>query len=114
MAKESSNAFALNEMDLKELETLRNDVDKAISTLEQRRRQEALSALRNAAKEHGFNLEELLTDSPKGKTSGSRRKVPPKYVHPEDPSKTWSGRGRQPQWVKDHLDAGNDIKDLEI
>jgi len=31
------------------------------------------------------------------------RAVAPKYRHPEDPSITWSGRGRQPEWLKKAL-----------
>ena len=29
-----------------------------------------------------------------------------KYIDPADASKTWTGRGRRPQWLKDRLAAG--------
>ncbi|MEO8777615.1 MAG: H-NS histone family protein [Rhodanobacter sp.] len=29
---------------------------------------------------------------------GAKGAVAPKYRHPSDPTKTWSGRGRQPAW----------------
>jgi DNA-binding protein H-NS len=32
-----------------------------------------------------------------GKT-GKRGPVPPKYRNPEDPSQTWTGRGKRPLW----------------
>jgi DNA-binding protein H-NS len=41
-------------------------------------------------------------------------KVEPKFRHPEDPSRTWSGRGRQPQWVVEFLSAGRAIDDFRI
>lgn len=28
-------------------------------------------------------------------------KLPPKYVNPEDSTKTWSGKGRKPNWILD-------------
>jgi DNA-binding protein H-NS len=30
-------------------------------------------------------------------------KVFPKYQNPKNPAETWSGRGRQPLWVKEQL-----------
>nr|WED69767.1 H-NS histone family protein [Pectobacterium colocasium] len=30
----------------------------------------------------------------------------PKYAHPDNPSLTWSGRGKQPNWFKEALAAG--------
>lgn len=31
--------------------------------------------------------------------------APAKYVHPEDPTKTWSGRGKKPKWLEEHQAA---------
>ena len=41
-------------------------------------------------------------------------KVPPKYRNPERPSETWSGRGKQPRWVRAHLRSGMKVDDLLI
>jgi DNA-binding protein H-NS len=41
-------------------------------------------------------------------------KKDPKYVNPHNPEQTWTGHGRQPQWVKDHLAAGGSLQDLLI
>lgn len=35
--------------------------------------------------------------------------VAPKYRHPEDHSKTWSGRGKRPVWITEYL-GGDDTK----
>jgi DNA-binding protein H-NS len=42
---------------------------------------------------------------------GSRGAVAPKYAKGED---TWTGRGRQPKWVADHVAAGGKLEDLLI
>ena len=41
-------------------------------------------------------------------------KVLPKYRNPEQPSETWSGRGKQPRWVGAQLSLGVKVDDLLI
>jgi DNA-binding protein H-NS len=41
-------------------------------------------------------------------------KVPPKYRNPNDPSETWSGRGKRPRWLTQALLAGQKIEDFVI
>lgn len=41
----------------------------------------------------------------------AKSKVPMKYKHGND---AWSGRGRQPKWVSDHLAKGGKIEDLLV
>ncbi|MBR1168006.1 H-NS family nucleoid-associated regulatory protein [Bradyrhizobium sp. DASA03005] len=40
--------------------------------------------------------------------------VLPKYQNPKNPSETWSGRGKQPRWLKAQLRAGKKLNDLLI
>lgn len=103
-------AKSLEKMSLEELKDLRKDVDAAISNFEKRKKQEALIAARKAAQEHGFSLDEIMG----GKAQKTMTKGAPKYANPQDPSKTWTGRGRQPQWIKDALAAGKSLDDLAI
>jgi DNA-binding protein H-NS len=49
-----------------------------------------------------------------GSTIGGRAVVAPKYRNPKDASQTWSGRGGQPQWIKDHVAAGGSEEDRLI
>jgi DNA-binding protein H-NS len=41
-------------------------------------------------------------------------KVSPKYENPKNPAETWSGRGKQPRWVKAQLLAGMKLQDFVI
>ena len=46
-----------------------------------------------------------------------RRKYPrvyPKYRNPDEPSETWSGRGKRPRWLVSALKAGRAIEDFKI
>ena len=96
-------------MSLKEMRDLRTRLDRAINSYEDRKRREALSAIEEAAREHGFNLAELTGGKPR--RTGT---VAPKYANPEDPTMTWTGRGRKPRWVQENLAEGKDLEDLLI
>ena len=39
-------------------------------------------------------------------------RVPQKYQNPQDPGQTWSGRGKQPVWILELLNAGVRLDDL--
>lgn len=101
----------------KQLEKMLSDVQKALKAIETKERREAKKAAEKAAAKFGFSLSEL-TDRPVARSAGKkgRPKSPgtPKYANPDDPSQTWTGKGRQPQWYKDAIAAGKDPKSLEI
>lgn len=40
--------------------------------------------------------------------------VRPKYRNPTNPAETWSGRGRQPRWLRPQLRSGRDLDDFLI
>ena len=102
--------FDLNNLSLKELRDLRTKVDRSIAGFEERKRREAMAALEDAAREHGFSLSELTG----AKASRRGAKVAAKYANPEDASQTWTGRGRRPHWVQQALESGKSLEDLAI
>jgi DNA-binding protein H-NS len=47
----------------------------------------------------------------------SRRAYPPvhpKYKNPDNPAEVWSGRGRQPRWVREQLKTGKRLNQLLV
>ena len=99
----------LENLSLNELKTLSKKLDKAIAAREVKERQDALAAVEAKAQEMGFSLGELMTSRGKGRTPAA-----PKYQHPENPSVSWSGRGRQPAWLKEGLASGKSLDDYLI
>ncbi|RBI83198.1 hypothetical protein DRV85_16470 [Rhodosalinus halophilus] len=95
-----------------ELQALRRDVDRALAHIDERYRLEALAALRAEAAKRGFELDELLKAG--GGLGASKSKGTPRYVHPKDPSLTWTGKGRRPNWVNEYIQRGGQLADLEI
>ena len=101
----------LDSLDIEELKDLRKTVDRAISSYETRKRQEAISAAEQAAREHGFKLTDLLGNGKAGRGRKSDTGAA-KYANPDNPEQTWSGRGRRPQWINEALEAGRALEDL--
>ncbi|WP_116085906.1 H-NS family nucleoid-associated regulatory protein [Tropicimonas sp. IMCC34011] len=97
----------------KELEEMRAQIDAEMEKALERDRREALDAVEKTAQKYGWTLDELIGGRKKGKAA-TAKKSRPKYAHPENPSMTWTGRGRRPQWIKDHEDNGGDLNDLAI
>lgn len=108
----------LSNMSREELEQLAKDVQVALVEAADRERRNALEALEQTAKAHGFLLEELTSGAAAGMRSGpkpkGKGKNPPKFRNPANPKQTWTGRGRKPQWIKDAETAGTDLKEFEI
>lgn len=91
-----------------ELKKLISDAQKALKSVDQRRRSEAKRAAEMAAKEFGFSLDEVMDAGAKGS------KGAPRYANPADASQTWTGRGRKPNWVIEALKEGKTMDDLAI
>lgn len=111
-------AVDLKGMTPKQLEKLADDVAKELTKRATKHRAAAMKAATKAAKEHGFDLSELLSDAPKKpgrkKRTVKKAPLPAKYKNPADASQTWSGRGRQPDWYKAAIAAGKSAKSLEV
>jgi DNA-binding protein H-NS len=98
----------LEKLSVEELKKLQKDAAKAVASFEDRKRSGVIAELEAVAQKHGYKLADLA--------GGKKAKVasPAKYKHPEDSSLTWSGRGRQPNWIKDGLSAGKSLIDFAI
>lgn len=109
-------------MSRKELMALRANIDKAIASVGDRERRDALKAAEAAARDHGFTLDELmpLMGGQRGRgrraagAAGSGPVNAPRYRNPDNAEQTWSGRGRRPRWVHDAEAAGRSLSDMEI
>lgn len=104
-------AKALEKMSLAELQAHQREVEATIKGYEKQRRADCLAELRAVAKKHGFALDEFTG----GKASvKSGPKGVAKYANPADATQTWTGRGRQPNWIKSALAAGKSMEDFAI
>lgn len=105
----------LKTMTRKQLEKLLKDVKLALQNAKARDLRDAKKAAQKAAAEFGFSLDELETDqkpklkstkSAKAKVKKAAVKAAPKYADPADPTRTWTGKGRQPNWFRAAVENG--------
>jgi DNA-binding protein H-NS len=101
----------LSKLSIDELRTLVKDAGVEIEKRRKANKKKTLADIKKYAEERGFSLNELLRAPRASKAKGAGKKSV-KYRHPEDPSKTWGGQGRQPRWVKEWLAAGHSLDDL--
>jgi DNA-binding protein H-NS len=58
----------------------------------------------------GLPLKDLIGSGARVKTGS----VAVKYRNPENPSEQWTGRGRQPTWIKQAVESGKSLDDLKV
>lgn len=108
----------LKSMTRKELEKLRTDIDKALATIKTREKKAARVAAEKAARKHGFSLAEITGGETPIKSTRKNKKPTkpgkPKYANPKDPSQTWTGKGRRPDWFLDAMADGKTPDDIAI
>lgn len=128
-------AVDLNSMSAKELESLIAQANKRRALLKKRKPiAEVRRRLEQLARAEGYSVAELFgargasapaatgtvgapakrTRAKRGPSKFAGTKVAPKYRNPENPSETWSGRGKQPRWLQAHTSAGRVLDDFLI
>ena len=111
------NAGMIDALSLDEMLKVRKMIDAGITTREEQKKQEVMQMIRDKSAELGIDPLKLMREMSPSKPSGSKKSAstrPPKYAHPSDPSITWSGYSRRPQWIHEYAAAGNDIEELRI
>ena len=65
--------------------------------------------LRAMAEKAGFRINELF-----GKRGAWKPRGEIKYRNPKDPSQTWTGRGRKPNWLVDAMKKGAKLESFAV
>ena len=93
--------------------TTYSEIQKQISTLQEKAEKIRLAELESVINDIKSKIAEYnitakdLGLSTKPKKIKNTEPVAPKYKNKK--GETWSGRGRQPQWIKDVIDSGKSI-----
>ena len=112
MAK-SGGGIDLSKLSIEELETLAKDIQAEVTARREAERQRVLGQMRELAASLGLTLEEVVRlerSQSKGTAGGAQAR----YRHPNDPSLTWSGRGKRPAWLTEALAAGKSLDDFAV
>lgn len=99
-------ASELAALSLKELRALQERVEAAIAEREDQDRADVKAKLADMAAKAGFSVKELF-----GGRGNRRSANGVKFRNPKDPSQTWTGRGRKPNWI---VEAGGDVERFRV
>ena len=102
----------LSKLSIEEMQELAREIENEIVTRREADRERVLQQMRDLAGSLGMTLEDFLRQE-RGRGRGAGPAVAVKYRHPEDSSLTWSGRGKRPNWVNEHLNSGKSLEELE-
>lgn len=97
-------------MSLRDLLDHETKIKRAISAARERSKAEAKNKVDAMLKGMGLSFGEIYGG--RGSVKGS--KVAPKYRNPENPTETWTGRGRQPRWLAAKVKKGSKATDFLI
>lgn len=97
----------LSKLKLAELNDLQAQVGVEMKNREKSDMEKARADINAIAQSLGLSLKDLLgTSESKGNVRKQTGKVAVQYRVPQDASQEWTGRGRQPGWVKQFLASG--------
>jgi DNA-binding protein H-NS len=96
--------------DLRELE---NQVAEQIKARTEQERAAARKQILEIAERAGVPLKDLLNVSG-AKKARKGTPAPIRFRSPDNQGLQWSGRGRQPQWVKDWVNSGKSLDQPKV
>jgi DNA-binding protein H-NS len=79
-----------------------------------------IDEFRRIARDAGYELsltrigEERRRRGSRDGMTGRRSEIAPKYRNPDNPSETWTGRGREPKWLQHQIASGKAKDDFLI
>jgi DNA-binding protein H-NS len=94
-----------------ELQAVIESAEKALKNIQANKRKDVIAQIKELAASIDVVVEIHEADK---KSVRKGVKVPVKYRHPEDPEKTWTGRGVMPTWLQALINAGRDRSEFEV
>ena len=94
-----------------ELQAVIESAEKALKNIHANKRKDVIAKIKELAASIDVTVD--IHENDKRSTRKGVR-VPVKYRHPEDPEKTWTGRGVMPTWLQVLLDSGHDRSEFEV
>jgi DNA-binding protein H-NS len=105
------NVMDLSDLSVKDLRALEDQVKQEIKKREHEDVVKAREQILAIAQSVGIPLKELIGSNVRIKPTAA---VAVRYRHPSDASLQWTGRGRQPKWVKDWVESGQALSALRV
>ena len=112
-----SRKFDLHAMSVDELWQLHKEIAKHLSLRLTSKKRQLERRLAELGRHNEITAAEPTHAASLQNMTRQRRKYPrvlPKYRNPNDPTETWSGRGKQPRWLTAALQMGSNLEEFVI
>lgn len=73
---------------------------------------QAREQILHIAQSAGLSIKGILAG--RSLEKATKEPLAPKYRHPDDATKQWSGRGRKPGWVNEWVSSGRDLSETKL
>ena len=100
----------LSTMTMVELRNLQDKIEQEIGSRERQDLSKAREQIMAIAQQAGIPLKQLILDGLHPRTG----KVAVRYRNPDNAAEQWTGRGRQPLWVRSWVESGKSIDLLRV
>jgi DNA-binding protein H-NS len=105
----------ISNLSLADLRNLQEQIKQELVDREAQEIQKAREQILAIAQSVGLPLEDLMAKTSKsGTKKGSSGPVAVRFQHPDDAGQQWTGRGRQPRWVKEWVEGGKSLDALRV
>jgi DNA-binding protein H-NS len=94
-----------------DLQRIADDITNEIQTKRDEKKKDLLEQFQQMLTSEGLSLEDVI--GTKRRRQRRRGAAPVKYRDPET-GKGWSGRGRQPVWLVEKLNAGRTLEEFAV
>ncbi len=101
----------LSNMSLGDLRNLQDQIKQEMKKREHQEVAKAREQILAIAQSVGVPLKDLIANGTRGAKTGT---VAVRYRNPDNSTQQWTGRGRQPKWVKEWVDGGKSLDKLRV
>ena len=104
----------ISNLSVEELKRLQAEAEVLIASKKDQAIEDAYNQIMTIADNVGLSLEQILEFGAQKRKKSTRKAVEPRYRNKNNPSDTWTGRGKQPRWLVAELEKGAQLEDFLI
>ena len=102
----------LENLELQDLLEVQEKVADLLKARQKEEKRAMVDKIREMADKAGLEIDNVVWADEAKRKHKSRKLYPPKYYNPQNPTQTWTGLGRQPGWIKEHLAKHGNLNGL--
>lgn len=104
----------ISNLSVEELKCLQAEAEVLIASKKDQAIEDAYNQIMTIADNVGLSIEQILEFGAQKRKKSTRKAVEPRYRNKNNPSDTWTGRGKQPRWLVAELEKGAQLEDFLI